>query len=490
LGGTQAIVHLISLVKNKIVAVLLGPGGLGLVGLYMSATAVVSVAASLGLNSSGVREIAEAHAKNDAVSLARTVVVLRRLCWLLGCAGWLATMALAWPLSLWTFGSAERTLDIAILGSTVMLTVIGGGQVALLQGMRRIADLAQINFLCVAAATVISLILYAFGGLRAIVPTLILSVLANLFINWLFVRRVELPSYSLTWRETFRSAGPLLRLGVALMWNGLLVTSVALATRALIVRQLGIDESGLYQAAWTISGMFSGFVLAAMSTDFYPRLAGVAADNAALRRLVNEQTEVGLLLALPGILGTLVFAPALLELLYTSKFVPAADLLPWFLAGVFIQVISWPIGFILLAKSHSFTFAWVETVINASQVVLLLIALRSFGLVGASLAFCATQIIHICIYFYIVNREAEFAWAPAVFKLVGSGAAFMTSALALHYFAHSWPRLVAGVLMVAASSCFSVRRLLPMVGPSSRVGRIIWRLPFIHWLAPQTTRVV
>ena len=194
------------------------------------------------------------------------------------------------------------------------------------------------------------------------------------------------------------------------MWNGLLVTAVAFLARALVVRDAGLDASGLYQAAWTISGMFSGFVLSAMSADFYPRLAGVSSDNAALKRLVNEQTEVGLLLALPGILGTLVFAPVLLELLYTSKFVPAAELLPWFLAGVFVQVISWPIGFVLLAKSHSFTFAWVETLINASHVVMLYFLIGKFGVVGAAAAFALTQCVHIAIYFTVVRRKAECAW--------------------------------------------------------------------------------
>ena len=484
LGGTQVLVYLISLLKNKAAAVFLGPSGVGLVGLYMSATSMVAVAAGLGLNASGVREVAGASsAGQDPQKVARVTLVLRRLCWLSGAIGWLLTIVLAWPLSLWTFGSTEKALDIVLLGSTVMLGAIAGGQAALMRGMRRIADLAKVNLLCVVAGTLISIVLYAYAGVRGVVPALILAALASTGINWFFSRRIRLEPCSLRWRDTFPQAGPLLRLGLAFMWNGLLVTAVAFLARALVVREVGLDASGLYQAAWTISGMFSGFILSAMSADFYPRLAGVSEDNAALKRLVTEQTEVGLLLALPGILATLVFAPLLLELLYTSKFVPAADLLPWFLAGVFVQVISWPIGFVLLAKSHSFTFAWVETVINASQVAMLYIFIMGFGLVGAAAAFAFTQCIHIGLYFTVVRQRVGFGWIPPVIRLVATCVFFMLAALSLHFFSAGWTRLAAGAVIVGAAGIYAMSRLLGMVDSSTRIGKLIWSVPFARVLA-------
>jgi antigen flippase len=483
LGGTQVLVYLISLLKNKAAAVFLGPSGVGLVGLYAAATSMVAVLAGLGLNASGVREVAGAAASQDPARVARVVLILRRLCWFAGAIGWLLTIALAWPLSVWTFGSPEKGFDIALLGSTVMLGAIAGGQVALLQGMRRIADLAKVNLLCVVVGTIIAIALYAWLGARGIVPALIVAALANTLINWRFSRLVPVAKCSLGWAETFRGAGPLLRLGLALMWNGLLVTAVAFFARAFVVRETGLDASGLYQAAWTISGMFSGFVLSAISADFYPRLTGVSGDNAKLKRLVNEQTEVGLLLALPGILGTLVFAPVLLELLYTSKFIPAADLLPWFLLGVFVQVISWPIGFVLLAQSHSLTFACVETVIQSTQVCLILFFVTAFGLVGAAVAFALTQCIHIGIYFGVVRWKTSFGWTGPVVRLVAVCAGFMLAALLLHFVSSGLTRFAAGVVVVTAAGLFCLSRLLVMVDSSTRIGRILWSVPLARFLA-------
>ena len=57
-----------------------------------------------------------------------------------------------------------------------------------------------------------------------------------------------------------------------------------------------------------------------MGADFYPRLTAVADDHKECNRLVNEQAEVGLLLAGPGVIATLTFAPLVIWLFYSSAF--------------------------------------------------------------------------------------------------------------------------------------------------------------------------
>ena len=60
IGGAQVINMGIGVVRTKALAVLLGPAGMGLAGLYMTATGLVGSVAGLGINASGVRQIAEA----------------------------------------------------------------------------------------------------------------------------------------------------------------------------------------------------------------------------------------------------------------------------------------------------------------------------------------------------------------------------------------------------------------------------------------------
>ena len=74
---------------------------------------------------------------------------------------------------------------------------------------------------------------------------------------------------------------------------------------------------------------YIGFVLQAMSVDYYPRLAAAIADHDAVNRMVNEQTEVALLLAGPVLLAMLGLAPWVIDVLYSPQFSEAAAILRW-----------------------------------------------------------------------------------------------------------------------------------------------------------------
>ena len=68
-------------------ALLLGPSGFGLFGLYGSIADLTQNIAGLGVNSSGVRQIAEAAGSGDEERMARTAAILRRTSLVLGILG-------------------------------------------------------------------------------------------------------------------------------------------------------------------------------------------------------------------------------------------------------------------------------------------------------------------------------------------------------------------------------------------------------------------
>src|SRR5215471_6733544 len=65
IGGSSVLNIGIGIVRTKAMAVLLGPAGFGLMSLYGSIADLAVSIASMGVNSSGVRQIAEAAASSD-----------------------------------------------------------------------------------------------------------------------------------------------------------------------------------------------------------------------------------------------------------------------------------------------------------------------------------------------------------------------------------------------------------------------------------------
>src|SRR5258706_9748143 len=113
IGGSSVIVILIGTVRTKAMAILLGPTGVGLMGLYGSIIDLALSVAGAGIINVGVRQIAEAVGSEDTDRIARSVAVLRRASIALGIIGALLVAVLAGQISRLTFGTGEHTGAIA-----------------------------------------------------------------------------------------------------------------------------------------------------------------------------------------------------------------------------------------------------------------------------------------------------------------------------------------------------------------------------------------
>jgi enterobacterial common antigen flippase len=478
-GSAQAITLLLGMARTKGVAVLIGPSGLGEVSLLISATQLLATVSGLGIGSSAVREVAEAHSAGDEERLALTIQVLRRICWLTGIAGWILVAAFSLLLSRWSFGDYDHAVTLSILGVTILLGQVSAGQAALIRGVRRIGDLARETIAGAVLATIVSLGLYVFMGRDGIVPVLIVVSLCGVATSWWYARRVHFEPVSLSWRQTFVVAGRFVGLGVAFMYASLVLAASGWAIQVIVTRNFGTVGNGIYSAAWTMSGQFAAFVLAAMSADYFPRLTSVAADHRALNRLVNEQTEIGILLALPGLIATLAFAPLAVRLFYSADFLPAAKLLPWFVLGIFGRVISWPMSFVQLALGQAKLFATLETLFGMIHVGLVVALTWSMQIEGAGVAFAVLYVLFIFSIRFVIGYITGFQWSAAVRKLLAYSLCLLICAFILsRVLPQAWATAVIGMVAVVTGFC-CVRALIARLGTHHRVTRIAAKIPWL-----------
>lgn len=397
---------------------MLGVSGIGTVGLYQSILTFIQPVTSLGIATSGVREMAASAAINDQTSQLRTALIINRVSWLTGAFGLIVTWATSAALSYFLFESKENAYSIALIGPAVLFTSLAAGRSAILQGLRRVAELAKIQILSSVVGVPIFLLICWWLGLDGVAPAiLVLSI-----VTWLFFHSASrkcVPRQDvLTWTDTWAGAQHLLKLGVAMTWNVVISAALAFATRALIVRELDIDSNGIFQAAWTISGMFIGFVLAAMGMDFLPRLTAAAGDRLRVTKLVNEQTEIGILMSLSGLVATAALAPIIVPLLYTANFAESASLVPWLIAGCLAQVVSWPLAFIQIARGEIKSYIIAQTLFNAVHFILIYSGLQLFGLVGVAAALPVVYVLYTVGILSYVRVSGNFQWSVEVIRLI------------------------------------------------------------------------
>jgi len=202
------------------------------------------------------------------------------------------------------------------------------------------------------------------------------------------------------------------------MSTGLMGAAAAYIQRMLIIRMLGIEANGIYSSAWNLSNYYIGFILGAMGADFYPRLTAVNHNNKEVNRLVNEQTEVGILMALPGIIATITLAPIIINVFYTTAFLSAVDLLRWQTLGLMLRLISWPIGFIMLAKGEKGWYFWNEFLSNLVSIGFMWLGIHFFGLLGTGIAFFGLYVYYLGAMIFASKILTGFKWTSNSNKLL------------------------------------------------------------------------
>lgn len=473
-GGASVLTILIGIVRTKALAMMLGPAGFGLMGAFMAIVDLVSSVAGMGINRSGVRQIAEATGTGDGRRIAVTVVVLRRVTLVLGIVGAGLLAALALPVTEFSFGSDGYVAAVSLLALAVLFKLVAEGQSALLQGMRRIADFAKVGVIGAAAGTAVAVPLVYFLRESGVALSIVVVAAMTAVTAWWYSRKVVVERVRLSGVEFRNETKLLLQLGLAFMVSGLLMMGAAYVVRVFLLRHEGLEAAGLFQAAWTLGGMYVGLILQAMGADFYPRLVAAAQDHVIMNRLVNEQAQVSLLLASVGVLATLVLAPFVLVLFYSDGFVEATEALRWICLGMTLRVITWPMGYIIVAKGDQRQFIFVEVAWTLVNIGLSYFAIVHFGVAGAGIAFFLSYVFHGVLVYALVHRLTGFRFDRVASRIILLCSLLTALTLAAVLLLPSGPALFFGLFGVALAAATSVRKLLGLFSRDTAPRYLRW----------------
>lgn len=463
MGSSSAIIILASIVNAKIMAIILGPQGIGILSILQSIFNSVSTLFGMGIASSGVRQVAAAKASGDQAKLA----LIQKSVWLaaniLGLIGALVIVILHVPIARISFSSTQYIGLIPWLGLGVWASIIAGSQTAFLNGLRRIGDLARINISGAFIGMIIGITAVWRMGTSGVPLIIIGSPIVTLIVSFLYVRKMALVKIKVSLSDIVRPMSDLFRLGLVFMLTGFMQVGTQYVVRIIITRNLSLAATGQFQAAWNISMMYLGFVLTAMGVDYYPRLTTIAKDNSSVNATVNEQTRVAILLAGPVILGMLTLSPLVIRLLYTGAFGSAVDILHWQLMGDLFKVASWALGYILLAQARGRAFFIVELSWNFSYLFLVWGGIRIWGLAATGTAFLLSYLLYFFLLWLIVSRITNFAWSKENQKLLLIMLGCLISLASSRYLPGIFPLLTGGMLTIGMGA-YSLIRLFSLSG--------------------------
>lgn len=386
-GGVQIFNILIGILKSKVIAVLLGPTGMGIQGLLGSTIGLITAFTNFGLGVSSVRNISAANISDNPHRVAVVIKVFRKIIWITGFLGALVTLVFAQFWSKTAFGNPDYTFAFALLSIAVLFLQLTSGQNALLQGMRKYKYLAKANIGGSTASLIITVPLYYLWGIDAIVAVILLANVITFLFAYYFSRKVKTEKVNLNYSDLKKEGSDMVKMGFFISLQGILSVISAYVVRIFISNYGGLEDVGLYNAGFVIINTYVGLVFTAMGTDYYPRLSAIASDNVKLSRMINQQAEISILLLAPIVIVFIIFIKWMVILLYSSKFLPIQGMIYWAIFAVFFKAMSWSVSFSFLAKGDTKAFFWNEFAAVSYSTALNILGYHFYGLTGLGISF-------------------------------------------------------------------------------------------------------
>lgn len=415
-SGVQIFQIIIKIVRSKFVAILIGPEGMGITSLLHSTTDLVSSATNLGLSTSSVKSLSAAYAQGNLQKISTTIIVLRRLIFLTGLFGMLVCACLAPVWSQQSFGNDEYILAFVFVSVVVLAEQLYKGEIALLQGLRKKKSLAMANVIGQSVSLFVTIPLYYFYGLKAIVWVLVLFSLMTYAISRYYTNSIKIDKVYVTWRQTFSLGSEMIKLGFFLSLQILLSHGVLYLVKNYVSQTGGIEEVGLYSAGTSIVNVYLGLVFSAIATSYFPQLAGTK-SNEEMGDAVKKQAEISILLFAPIIVAFIVFARPAIIVLYSEKFLPIEGLLYWAIAATLIKAMGWALSYTLLAKAKPSTFFLNELFSKLYTFPLAILGYTYMGLTGFGIAVLVGYSIYLMQELIVVKRLFNISYTFSIWRL-------------------------------------------------------------------------
>lgn len=409
----------------KIVALMAGPQGIGLLSLIRQTQQTATVIGSYGGQTAVVQGLASREG-GERKSFLETVLGYYLVGSLVVVIGLLSFSGYLGPL---IFGEEVRSSEMIIRFITIP-AVIGIAFLfvnGVLNGYRAIGRLAVSQIGASLGMLIFAypvMLLYGRGYHAAMVFLLAIGILTGVLVGLFFAARGEWLK-DLRWRNFGRfnslDSRSFISYSAVTLITALTGTGTVLALRAMVVNVKGLATAGIFDVAWTLSMMYVMVALNSFNTYYLPTLSATAGEKERVL-LIQNLFRISLLLMVPVITAVIALKPLIVTILYSGEFKPALEIIRWMLIGDFLKVVCWILAMPMLAYADLRVFLGSEIIFNFILLAGGGVALKVWGSIeGVGIAFLGHYIIYFVFVLTYAARKYKFKLTVPLLKLWGIG---------------------------------------------------------------------
>lgn len=403
-SAISALVKIVSaFAMSKIIALYLGPQGMGLVGQLNSFILIVLVLAGGGVSNGVVKFVSEYNSSSREKLPGFISTAFKTVLFLGFIVGVLLVLFSSFFSHVVFLTDKYRHVFI-IFGFTVLFYGLNNLLLSIVNGFKDFARYNLVNIVTSVVGLAISFVCIYTMNVEGAFIALVINQSVVFFIGLLFFLRKD-------WftKETFfqkLDTGHLAKLGrFALMT--LVTTAVVpvsqLYLRNYIIRSLSLFDAGIWESVNRISNVYLLFITTTLTTYYLPRLSELQLESE-----IRAETRKVFRVVVPAVLvcSTAIYfcRSIIINVLFTASFEGAETLFLFQMLGDVFKVAAWLLAFQMVAKMMTKLFIVTEILFGIMFTVISVLFVQQFGLVGTTYAYALNYFLYLVLMIIVFKR--------------------------------------------------------------------------------------
>lgn len=403
LNAIATLVRMLSgMISVKVVAVIIGPAGIALLGQLNNINSILLSLANGGINTGVTKYVAEYKEDEDQIKLYLSNAL--RIILICTCTVAVVLIIGCKHLSRLILMTDDYYYVFIVFGFTIILYTLNSLLISVINGYKKFRKYVIINICGTIAGLIYSVLLVSLWGLPGALINAVTFQSIMFFVTLWMCR-------DMSWLKVAFFKEKLNRQIVKryLRYSLMSLTAMALfpltqmSLRGYVISQLSASDAGIWEGMNRISAMYLSVITTAFSVYYLPRISEIK-DNKELHKEVIRCYKVIIPLLLIATFSIYCLRHFIVWLLFTPEFLRMEDLFPWQLIGDFLKICSWLLAYIMVAKARTAMYITCEIFFSATYVFLCFICLKVNGIIGLSQGYLCNYIIYL-IAMYIVFRN-------------------------------------------------------------------------------------
>ncbi len=412
LNAISTLIHMCTgLISIKVVASIIGPSGVAILGQLNNLNSMLQGLAAGGIRSGVTKFIAE-H-KDDEGKVRNYIGNALRISAVFTLVISLVCVLGSNLLSERVMLSTEYGYVFIVLGFTIFLFTLNSLLISILNGFKEFKKYVVVNIASSIVSLVFSVTLCLLWGVKGAMINAVTFQSVVLIVTVVQCRKCTWFKLSNFWVSRDNE---IIRQYMQYTLMTLVTLSISpvsqMILRGYVISEISATEAGWWEGMNRISHVYLSVITTSLSVYILPRMSEIT-DKWKLKQEIIKCYKF----IIPMLLGCIILIYLLrffiIWLLFTPDFYPMENLFIWQLLGDFFKIASWLLSFLMLAKARTKAFIITEILFGLNGLCIKFALVNMLGIVGLNIGYMLNYILYLICMIWLF-RDIVFCKKPVI----------------------------------------------------------------------------